>query len=150
MSLGLHEIWVLSPFTYRHKKSVETSVVRSTSRGSSIAFKVEQTTSEPTPIWYIPPVQQLYGMRIRPSYDCRNGYWIPQALLAREVGIEKSYPRASTVAMFKTLIGEFGRFDSSWTKRQVNAFNMSLNYVSHPTSTCFASWFFASRRCCSA
>ena len=59
-----------------------------------------------------PPVQQLCGMRIKSSYDCRNGNRIPQALLAREVGI-KIIPGASTVAMFKTLIGEFARFDSS-------------------------------------
>ena len=97
-----------------------------------------------------PPVQQLCGMRIKSSYDCRNGNRIPQALLAREVGI-KSYPRASTVAMFKTLIGEFARFDSSRTKRQVNAFNMSLNYVFPPNLNCLR-WriHIAGGRCCSA
>ena len=137
-------------FGYGHKKAWKRRLSVPRVEALALPSKLNRQRQSPRRYDTSSPVQHACEKGMSPSFDCRNGNRIPQALLAREVGI-KSYPRASTVAMFKTLIGEFARFDSSRTKRQVNAFNMSLNYVFPPNLNCLR-WriHIAGGRCCSA
>ncbi len=100
------------------KKAWKLFCCQSTHRGSCMPIKVEQTTSEPTPIW-------KYAYRKETHINISIASVKGQPMPTRSLRGDITTPGASTLAMFKTLTMEFARFLWVSNRALVNALNMS-------------------------